>query len=169
MKGVYIIKFEAYPGIYKVGCSKNIAKRFQQIKSDTLILGNVELLYSKKFINYKTAEKEIHQKLKKYRVQENREFFKVNWKTIKTIIDSTQDKNIILNNLSKRNTTDSIFIWMLTNCYRKDLNEIILSTAKRKKLCSALNISNNQVTNGLSKLKKDGKISGNKGSFIVSL
>lgn len=169
MKGVYIIKFEIYPGIYKVGCSKNIEKRFQQIKNDSIILGKVELLYCKKFANYKKAEKEIHKKLKKYRVQENREFFKVNWKIIKTIIDSTSDKTIPSESNSKlKNISDLMFNWMLNNCYRRDLNEIILTAKRRKDLCSALNINNNQITNGLSSLKKKRTIFGEKGTFTVN-
>jgi hypothetical protein len=167
MKGVYIIKFEIYPGIYKVGCSKNISKRVQQFKSDSLILGNVELLYRKKFINYKKAEKEIHEKLKQYRVQENREFFKIDWRRIKSIIDSISD-NYFENNQPYQNKTDLIFNWLLTNCYRKDLNEITLTCAKRKTLCKKLSVSNSQITNSLNKLKKSRKISGSKGSFIVN-
>ena len=77
MSGIYVIEFEIYPGIYKIGCSRNIKNRVKQIKTDSLILGNVEVMYQKEFQDFQKAETLIHNLLADYRVQENREFFKV--------------------------------------------------------------------------------------------
>lgn len=76
MSGVYIIEFDIYPGVYKIGKSKDIDSRYKQFKQNTSILGNVKLIYSKEFEDYSKAESDIHLALKDYRVQENREFFK---------------------------------------------------------------------------------------------
>ena len=87
MSGIYIIEFDIYPGIYKIGRSKNIEKRFEQFKNNTAILGEVRLLYSKEFINPVAAEKSIHEILKKFRYQKNREFFKGDVEQFKEVID----------------------------------------------------------------------------------
>lgn len=97
MSGVYIIEFDIYPGLYKIGKSKDIDMRFKQYKNNTIVLGEVRLLYSKEFEDYSKAEKDIHNLLKDYRVKDNREFFKgdIN-KLIKTIesLDSNNYKII---------------------------------------------------------------------------
>lgn len=76
MKGIYIVEFDTYPGLYKIGKSKNIEERVRQFQNSTILLGNVRLLYCKEFENYTKAERDIHALLKEYRCKENREFFK---------------------------------------------------------------------------------------------
>lgn len=68
MSGVYIIKFDIYPDIYKIGKSKDIDSRYKQFKQNTSILGDVKLIYSKEFEDYSKAEYDIHLALKDYRV-----------------------------------------------------------------------------------------------------
>lgn len=77
MKGIYVIHLpEMEQNIYKVGCSKDIKSRIESFNNDTLRLYPVEVVYIKEFEDYKKAEKEIHKRLKKYRVSSKREFFK---------------------------------------------------------------------------------------------
>ena len=101
MSGVYIIEFDIYPGVYKIGKSKDIDSRYKQFKQNTSILGNVKLIYSKEFEDYSKAESDIHLALKDYRVQENREFFKGNVQEfIKTIENLNPEDYKILKNTS---------------------------------------------------------------------
>ena len=95
MKGIYVIEFETYPNIYKIGCSRNIKNRIKQIKADSLLLGTTNVVYQKEFQDFKRAEKVIHELLKEYRVQGNREFFKADLDRIKETIDSLDSNEFI--------------------------------------------------------------------------
>lgn len=168
MKGIYIIEFDIYPGIYKVGCSNNINKRFKQIKKDSILLGAARLVYSKEFKDYLRAEKEVHYLLNSYRVQQNREFFKTDLQIIKDTIDKinpeifSEEYNRVV-----RNTTEIIFDWLVKNCYKPETEELVITTFDRHQLCNELHIGNNQITNSLKRLKDSERISGEKGSFKV--
>lgn len=168
MSGIYVIQFDIYPGIYKVGCSGNINKRVKQIETDSILLGKAKLVYSKEFKDYLRAEKEIHNTLQSYRVQQNREFFKVDLKIIKEVIDQINPE-LFLQEYSRiiRNTTEIIFNWLLKNCYRVGTDEIVITTFARHQLCNELHISNNQITNSLKRLKDSKRISGEKGTFKI--
>ena len=169
MSGIYVIQFDIYPGIYKVGCSSNINKRVKQIKSDSILLGKAKLVYSKEFNDYLRAEKEIHTILSSYRIQTNREFFKADLQTIKAAINQI-DPEMYLEEYNRvvRNTTEMIFAWLLKNCYKQETDEIVISAFNRHQLCNELHISNNQITNSLKQLKDSEKISGTKGTFKVN-
>lgn len=93
MSGVYIIEFDIYPGLYKIGKSKDIDMRFKQYKNNTIVLGEVRLLYSKEFEDYSKAEKDIHNLLKDYRVKDNREFFKGDIDELIKTIESLDSNN----------------------------------------------------------------------------
>lgn len=75
MKGIYIVEFDVYPGLYKIGKSKNIEVRVKQFQNSTVLLDSAKLLYCKEFENYTKAERDIHNLLKEYRCKDNREFF----------------------------------------------------------------------------------------------
>ena len=168
MSGIYVVEFEIYPGIYKIGCSRNIKNRVKQIKADSLILGNVEIVCQKEFQDFQKAEILIHSLLAKYRVQGNREFFKVNINKIKEIMDSLDSNDFVLATQKgfESNRTQQIFQWMCEH-KRKEDQTIDLTTATREYLCKELGISNNQITNSLGKLKRDGLIAGKQGTFTI--
>ena len=168
MSGIYVIEFEIYPGIYKIGCSRNIKNRVKQIKTDSLILGNVEVMYQKEFQDFQKAETLIHSLLAEYRVQENREFFKVDIDKIKKVIVSLDPNDFILHNTKgfEQNRTQQIFKWMCEHKHQED-QTVDLTAATREQLCKELGISNNQITNSLSKLKRNGLISGKQGTFTI--
>ena len=88
MKGIYIVEFDIYPGLYKIGKSKNIEARVKQFQNSTVLLDSVKLLYCKEFEDYTKAERDIHNLLKDYRCKENREFFKGDVQYFINIIDS---------------------------------------------------------------------------------
>ncbi len=169
MKGIYVIEFEIYPGIYKIGCSRNIENRVKQIKGDSLILGQIKVVYQKEFQNFQRAEKLIHKSLNEYRIQQNREFFKVEFSKIKEIVDSLDQKEFI-SNISKKieqNRTLQIFQWMYHHINR-ETQDVSLSAFTRKQICEELQISNNQITNSIRKLKELNLITGDKGTFTLN-
>ena len=89
MSGVYIVEFDIYPGLYKIGKSKNIENRVKQFQNSTILLNDgVKLLYYKEFENYTKAERDIHSLLKEYRCKDNKEFFKGDIQYFINIIDS---------------------------------------------------------------------------------
>lgn len=88
MKGIYIIEFDVYPGLYKICKSKNIEARVKQFQNSTVLLDSAKLLYCKEFEDYTKAERDIHNLLKEYRCKENREFFKGDLQYFINIIDS---------------------------------------------------------------------------------
>ena len=168
MSGIYVIEFEIYPGIYKIGCSQNIKNRVKQIKTDSLILGNVEVIYQKEFQDFQKAETLVHDLLKEYRVQENRELFKVGINKIKEVLESLDSNDFILTNPKRfeQNRTQQIFQWMCEHKHQED-QTVDLTAATREHLCKELGISNNQITNSLGKLKRNGLISGKQGTFTI--
>ena len=103
MRGVYVIEFDIYPGIYKIGCSGNIQNRLKSFKKDSAILGEVKLVYKKEFVDYQKAEKEIHEILDSFRVQKNREFFKLELKEIIETIESVKDTLTLNHNIAYQN------------------------------------------------------------------
>lgn len=112
MKGIYIVEFDIYPGIYKIGKSKNIDLRFKQYQNNTIILGEVKLLYTKEFENFSKAEKDIHNLLKDYRVKENREFFKGDIEEFIKIIDSLNSEDY---KMTENNTINSNIVNLIAN------------------------------------------------------
>lgn len=60
-----------------------------------------------------------------------------------------------------------ILDWM---CVRAEYNSgvVNLSASNRSKMCSDLSITNNQITNGLKKLKDLGLITGERGEFTIN-
>ena len=90
VQSVWQIKVKSRHYIYKIGFTiDNPISRAQKLSSDTGILADFDVEYSLKFSNYKLAEKIVHEKLKKYRVRSDREFFKVDLnKAIEIIKDA---------------------------------------------------------------------------------
>ena len=57
----------------------------------------------------------------------------------------------------EQNRTQQIFKWMCKHKHQED-QTVNLTAATREQLCKELGISNNQITNSLSKLKRNGLI-----------
>lgn len=105
MKGIYIVEFDVYPGLYKIGKSKNIEARVKQFQNSTVLLDSAKLLYCKEFEDYTKAERDIHNLLKEYRCKENREFFKGDLQYFINIIDSLNSDNYRINNREEQKET----------------------------------------------------------------
>lgn len=105
MKGVYIVEFDVYPGLYKIGKSKNIEARVKQFQNSTVLLDSAKLLYYKEFEDYTKAERDIHNLLKEYRCKENREFFKGDLQYFINIIDSLNSDDYRINNKEEQKET----------------------------------------------------------------
>lgn len=108
MKGIYIVEFDIYPGLYKIGKSKNIETRVKQFQNSTVLLDGVKLLYCKEFENYTKAERDIHTLLKEYRCKENREFFKGDLQYFISIIDSLNSADYKIDTKEKQKETNIV-------------------------------------------------------------
>ena len=107
MKGIYIVKFDIYPGLYKIGKSKDIEERINGFKKSEIMLGNVELCYSKEFEDHTKAEKDIHKLLENYRCKDNKEFFKGNLKEFIDVIEALDSDNYKEKEKKNKNITVS--------------------------------------------------------------
>lgn len=181
MKGVYIIEFQIYPGMYKIGRSKNIENRYNQFKTNTAILGEVNLLYYKEFSNEKLAEKSVHQILKNYRFQKNREFFKGDLDYFKSVLDYVHEREETYdytkffytfpdNSPAKKlnsYVSSNILLWLCSRM-ESNTNRVYLTTELRKILSKELSISSNQITNCLSTLINLNLVSKNDRTLTVN-
>lgn len=83
--GVYIVKNKALPGMLKIGMADDIKKRLITLSNSSLPYP-FEVVCFVKFDNCAGAEHEIHNKLKEYRVVENREFFSCSEELAKEVL-----------------------------------------------------------------------------------
>ena len=81
---VYVLSNECMPGIYKIGCTtKTVQERSNELSRSTSIpLPFIEEMSFFVF-DVDEAEKKMHEELKQYRVNKDREFFRVDTNTIK--------------------------------------------------------------------------------------
>ncbi len=100
---MYVLSNECMPGVYKIGCTtKTVKGRINELSSSTSIpLPFVEELSFFVF-DVDKAEKKMHEELKEYRINQNKEFFRVDidviGKASKCLFDDYRD---ILSKLSE--------------------------------------------------------------------
>jgi hypothetical protein len=74
---VYVLSNECMPGIYKIGCTTKTAReRAEELSKTTSIPTSFKVELSFFVYNTIEAEKLMHEELKAYRVNPNKEFFK---------------------------------------------------------------------------------------------
>jgi|TARA_Y100000294_G_C8507371_1_gene317256 hypothetical protein len=80
---VYVLSNEAYPNTYKIGSTYGLPEERAEELTGTGHLTPFKVVYTIKVQSAEYYEKNIHKLLKKYRVKEGREFFKLDLNKIK--------------------------------------------------------------------------------------
>jgi len=94
---IYVMFNEVFnhygPNVYKIGKAQNIQSRMKAYT--TSYIKPIEVIFSSSIVSdYSIAEKEIHNRLNKFRLASNREFFSIELELItKTINDVINDVN----------------------------------------------------------------------------
>lgn len=103
---IYIARNNCDPiNTYKVGkTSKKIELRMKQLTRDTSNLGEYESVGSIVVSEISKVEKETHNRLSRYRIQSNREFFKCDLSTIVRTLRSVAIEYLIKDDLPKLDT-----------------------------------------------------------------
>ena len=84
---VYILSNPSSPGLLKIGYTKQTPEeRCKQISSATGVALPYKIEWAYKCFNGETVEREVHHKLKAYRVNNNKEFFQVSLEEAKETI-----------------------------------------------------------------------------------
>ena len=99
---IYCLSNESYKDTYKIGFTKNdpLARMVQL--NTTGLLYPFKLEFAKQVKNYQDKEKKLHNIFDKYRVNKNREFFKIELKEIKQLFDLMLGSHEIFANIGKR-------------------------------------------------------------------
>ena len=101
---IYCLSNESYKDTYKIGFTKNdpLARMVQL--NTTGLLYPFKLEFAKQVKNYQDKEKKLHLIFDKYRVNKNREFFKIELKEIKQLFDLIDGEWYKINSLNKEPT-----------------------------------------------------------------
>lgn len=175
---VYVLINPSIQGMLKIGMThRDVNERIREISSATGVVMPFICIYKEHFNNCILAEKKIHELLRKYRVCNNREFFKVEPEiAIKTIIEYKsgvieEDNNIVNDTmdevklekklqssiLNKKQLEKSLILMKKALIIAR--NEKIPSNNRLKKyeeaillmqtkeICECLNISNSEYLN----------------------
>jgi len=84
---IYCLSNESYKDIYKIGFTKNNPDVRMMKLNTTGVPTPFKLEFAKQVMNYKDKEKKLHSIFDEYRVNKNREFFKMELKKIKGLFD----------------------------------------------------------------------------------
>ena len=89
---IYCLSNESYKDTYKIGFTKNDPLTRMVQLNTTGLLYPFKLEFAKQVKNYQEKEKKLHNIFDKYRVNKNREFFKIELKEIKQLFDLIDGK-----------------------------------------------------------------------------
>tara|TARA_B100000795_G_scaffold105758_1_gene78043 strand:+ start:1051 stop:1515 length:465 start_codon:yes stop_codon:yes gene_type:complete len=85
---VYVLKNSSMPGLYKVGYTKLTPdERAKQLSNATGVPVPYEVAWAYRCYNGELLEGEVHHALKKYRVNNAREFFQIDLESVKETIN----------------------------------------------------------------------------------
>ena len=84
---IYCLSNDSYKDTYKIGFTKNDPLTRMVQLNTTGMLYPFKLEFAKQVKNYQDKEKKLHLIFDKYRVNKNREFFKIELKEIKQLFD----------------------------------------------------------------------------------
>jgi len=90
---VYVLSNPSTPGLLKIGYTKQTPEeRCKQISSATGVALPYKVEWAYKCFNGETVERQVHHKLKSYRVNNNKEFFQINLEEAKEVINLIGNK-----------------------------------------------------------------------------
>lgn len=90
---VYILSNPTTPGLLKIGYTKKLPEeRAKQISSATGVALPYKVEWAYQCFNGETVERQVHYKLKSYRVNNNKEFFQINLEEAKKVINLIGNK-----------------------------------------------------------------------------
>ena len=101
---IYCLSNESYKDTYKIGFTKNDPLTRMVQLNTTGMLYPFRLEFAKQVKNYQDKEKKLHLIFDKYRVNKNREFFKIELKEIKQLFDLIDGEWYKLNSPNKEPT-----------------------------------------------------------------
>tara|TARA_B110000046_G_scaffold168006_1_gene186086 strand:+ start:307 stop:771 length:465 start_codon:yes stop_codon:yes gene_type:complete len=85
---VYVLKNSSMPGLYKVGYTKLTPdERAKQLSNATGVPVPYEVAWAYRCYNGELLEGEVHHALKKYRVNNAREFFQIDLESVKETVN----------------------------------------------------------------------------------
>lgn len=85
---VYILSNPSMPGLLKIGMTKRDPKiRARELASETGVPTKFEIEYAVQVTDALAVEQSVHKRLNRYRVNSDREFFKVDIKRAKKVVD----------------------------------------------------------------------------------
>lgn len=105
---IYCLSNESYKDTYKIGFTKNDPLTRMAQLNTTGLLYPFKLEFAKQVKNYQDKEKKLHLIFDKYRVNKNREFFKIELKEIKQLFDLIDGEWYKLNSPNKEPTKPNI-------------------------------------------------------------
>jgi len=93
---VYILSNESQPGMYKIGYTsqEDVETRVKQLSRSTSVATPFFLEWAFKCFNAGKLEQEIHDKLRGYRISNNKEFFAVSLNEARETIEDLGQKYI---------------------------------------------------------------------------
>ena len=94
---IYIAQNQTYgPNVYKVGKTErtNVRERMQELTGDTGVLGEFNELGWALVDDVNDCEKKCHTKLNKFRIQQNREFFRIDLEILVPLIRNNISEKI---------------------------------------------------------------------------
>ena len=98
---IYIAQNQTYgPNVYKVGKTErtNIDERMQELTGDTGVLGEFKKLGHALVEDVEDCERKCHDVLRQFRIQQNREFFRIDLERLVPLIRNTISEKIIRDN-----------------------------------------------------------------------
>jgi len=101
---IYCLSNESYKDTYKIGFTKNDPLTRMVQLNTTGLLYPFKLEFAKQVKNHQDKEKKLHLIFDKYRVNKNREFFKIELKEIKQLFDLIDGEWYKLNSPNKEPT-----------------------------------------------------------------
>lgn len=84
---IYVLTNEVMPDVCKIGITKNLDRRVNELSSHTGVALPFDLYCAYEFRDYKKLEKDLHKTFEEYRVNPNREFFNIHPERVKKLLD----------------------------------------------------------------------------------